>query len=359
MRTSLLLLPLVIACGGTVASITPDAGDGGTKADAAGPTCNDLGADVAVEDQTSIHPGYTIDGCRLAYVQRGSQRLVLRDLATGTEQYLTSAPATPADVPRRPTLGSGTVAWESGSPSAVMVWKNGVTTKVAGPFDHASEPRAFGGSVVFTGWLSADPLGDTDVFLWDVAAASAALIAGGQGQQRFADLNARFVAFTDFTEDPDGRFDGNETDLADVVVYDRASKVATPRKYPGKEAFPVLVGDDVFGYLHWGDVHPEPKFQAFGVRGARVGTPPSSDVIVADVTNATRFWLPSGGSGTLDWIAPDKSGKELLWRAPVDGSAVKTSVLDGSFAGAPQSSSTLTIVALRSGVGSALRAISR
>ncbi len=352
MKTLLLFLPLMLACGGAVGTTTTDAGD-------AGATCSTIGADVSVEDQTSIYPGYAIDGCRLAYVQRGTQRLVLRDLGTGTEQFLTDAPPTPADVPRRPTLGNDTVAWETGSPSAVMVWKGGATTKVIGPFDHAGEPRAFGGSVVFTAWLSPDALGDTNVYVWDVAGASTTLVASGPGQQRFADVNDKFVAYTDFSEDPDGRFDGNDTDLADIVVHDRATKVSTTRKATGKQAFPVLVGDDALGYLHWGDVHPEPKFQAFGVRGARIGTPQSSDIAIADVTNATRFWLPSGRSGTLDWIAPDANGKESLWRAPVDGSSVKTSVLDGSFAGAPQASSSMTIVALRSGAGASLRAVSR
>lgn len=352
MKTLLLFLPLMLACGGAVGTTVTDAGD-------AGATCSTIGADVSVEDQTSIYPGYAIDGCRLAYVQRGTQRLVLRDLATGTEQFLTAAPPTPGDVPRRPTLGSDTVAWESGSPSSVVVWKAGVKSTVIGPFDHAGEPRAFGGSVVFTAWLSTDAAGDTDVYLYDVATASVSVVASGPGQQRFADVSDKFVAYTDFSEDPDGRFDGNDTDLADIVVHDRATKISTTRKATGKQAFPVLVGDDALGYLHWGDVHPEPKFQAFGVRGARIGTPQSSDVAIADVTNATRFWLPSGRGGTLDWIAPDANGKESLWRAPVDGSSVKTSVLDGSFAGAPQASTTLTVVAVRSGTTSTLREVSR
>lgn len=356
MKIHLLILPLIVGCGGAVGTATLDAGPTG---DAGTCTSTSLGTDVAVEDQSSIYPSYAVDGCRLAYVQRGTQRLVLRDLATGTEQFLTAAPATPGDVPRRPTLGSDTVAWESGSPSAVTVWKAGVETKLAGPFDHAGEPRAFGGVVVVTAWGSSDPTGETDIVLYDVTTEAYAFIASGVGQQRFADVNAKYVVYSDFGEDPDGRFDGNDTDLSDVVVYDRTTKVSTTRKLPGKQAFPVLVGDDALGYLHWGDVHPEPKFQAFGVRGARVGTPATSDIAIADVTNATRFWLPSGRGGTLDWIAPDANGKESLWRAPVDGSAVKTSVLDGSFAGAPQSSSTMTVVALRSGVGSSLRAVSR
>ena len=78
--------------------------------------------------------------------------------------------------------------------------------------------------------------------------------------------------------------------------------------------------------------------------------------------SASGRTLPDGSTQWCEYtvrIAPDTNGKESLWRAPVDGSAVKTSVLDGSFAGAPQSSSTMTVVALRSGVGSSLRAVSR
>lgn len=354
----LFFLLLLAACGGS--STTPPTNvDAGSTSDAG--ACGVLGASAVVQEPTSIFPTYAIEGCQLAYVDKGTQRLVLRDLGTATERFLTDPPTTADDVPRRPTLGDGIVAWEVGGPktSAVMVAVGATTRKVAGAFDHAGEPRAFGGVVVFTGWSSTDPQGDTDVFLYDVAGDASTLVAGGAGQQRFADVNAKYVAFTDFSEDPDGRFDNNETDLADVVVFDRATKVATPRKMVGKEAFPVLVGDDVLGYIHWSDVHPEPKFQAFGVRGARVGTPTSSDVIIADVTNATRFWLPSGHSGTLDWIAPDTAGTDLLWRAPVDGSAVKKTILDATFSGPPQSSSAVTIVAVRDGGVSALKAVGR
>jgi hypothetical protein len=42
-----------------------------------------------------------------------------------------------------------------------MVSSGGSAQAVAGPFDHAGEPRATGDSVVFTAWLSADEIGDT------------------------------------------------------------------------------------------------------------------------------------------------------------------------------------------------------
>jgi hypothetical protein len=346
------------ACGGTATTTPSDAGS--QLPDAGG--CAGLDAEVAVQAPTSIYPSYALEGCRLAYVASGSQRLVLRDLKTGTESFVTDVPATPADEPRRPTLGDGFVAWETGPApaSAVMVATSAGTKKLVGEFDHAGEPRAFGGAVVFTGWKSADPLGDTDVFLWDASTGTVSAIATGPAQQRFADVNAKHVAYTDFAEDPDGRFDQNDTDLADIVLFDRATKKATPRKLAGKQAFPVLVSDDRFGYVHWGDVHPEPKFQAFGIRGARIGTEPALDVVVADVTSATRFWLPSGSGGTIDWIAPETAGGvDVLWRAPVDGQQVKRTVLDGTLVGPPQSSPTLTLVALQSNGTVGLKTVDR
>ncbi|CAN5735496.1 hypothetical protein BH09MYX1_BH09MYX1_48350 [soil metagenome] len=355
MKRAFILLLLAACSGG---SETARVADGGTTDAGA---CGALGADVAVEENASIYPGYAIDGCRLAYVQAGSHRLVLRDLATGTESFRTDAVATNDDRPRRPTLCADFVAWEVGAAAAsvVVISKNGIAKKVMGAFDHAGEPRAFGTSVVFTAWLEPDALGDTDVLVYDTATDSTVVAAGGMGQQRFADVNEKYVVASYCSEDPDGRYDGNDTDLADVVVFDRATKASTVRKAPGKQAFPVLVGDDLFGYLHWSDVHPEPKFQAFGVRGARVGTDVAADVKIADVTNALRFWLPSGHRGTLDWISPDTDGPELLWRAPVDGSTVKQSVLDGSFVGAPQSSNGLTVVAVRVSGAAILKSVAR
>ena len=66
--------------------------------------------------------------------------------------------------------------------------------------------------------VGGDALGDTDVQLYVPTTGVTTTIAGGPGQQRFADVDDDWIAVTDFSEDPDGRFDANETDLADVVL---------------------------------------------------------------------------------------------------------------------------------------------
>ena len=329
---------------------------------AAEAVCTSLGADVQVtDDGWSMYPPYAVRGCRLAYVQRATRRLVLRDLKTGAEEFVTDVPATSDAVPRRPTLGRDFVAWEvgAGNATAVRVFAGGSTTTVSGTFDHAGEPRAASNAVVFTGWNVADANGDTDVFMYMVGTGETVPVATGPAQQRFADANDTFVAFTDFAEDPDGRYDQNDTDLADIGIYDRTTKATTTRKNPGKDAFPVLASDDRFGYLHWGDVHPEPKFSAFGVRAGRVGTLAATDAALADVVNASRFVMPSGGSGSLEWIAPDTTGTEQLWRAPVDGTGAARSILTGTNFFAPQSSAGMTVVAVGGSGAPVLRSVAR
>ena len=78
--------------------------------------------------------------------------------------------------------------------------------------------------------VGGDALGDTDVQLYVPTTGVTTTIAGGPGQQRFADVDDDWIAVTDFSEDPDGRFDANETDLADVVLYERRTGKLSPRK---------------------------------------------------------------------------------------------------------------------------------
>ena len=347
------LLTVLVACGGSTApSPTP----------AAEPVCTTLGAEVEViDDGASMYPPYAVAGCRLAYVQRSTRRLVVRDLRTGTEEWVTETPASAADLPRRPTLGRDFVAWEvgAGSATSVRVFRGGTTTTLTGDFEHAGEPRAAGDAVAFTGWKFADANGDTDVFLHLVATGETLAVATGPAQQRFADASNGYVAYTDFSEDPDGRYDMNDTDLADIGVYDRTTRATVTRKNPGKDAFPVLTDGDRFGYLHWGDVHPEPKFQAFGVRSGRVGSLAATDVALADVTNAFRFTMPTGKSGAIEWIAPDTTGVERLYRAPADGTATAKPILDGGFLFAPQSSAGMTVAAVSNAGTMTLRYVAR
>src|SRR5262249_55681428 len=142
--------------------------------------------------------------------------LTLRDLTTGAESPL--APA--SEQPRRPAIAGSVIAWEATEGGKrvvrVMAWGNVVT--IPGPFDHAGEPRATDGEVVMTGWATPDDAGDTDIYLFAPGDAEAVAIAKGPGQQRFPDISATHIAFADFSEDPDGRFDQNGTDLADIVL---------------------------------------------------------------------------------------------------------------------------------------------
>lgn len=165
----------------------------------------------------------------------------------------------------------------------MRVRSGGATTTSAGAFDHAGEPRAAADAIVFTVWLEADPLGDTDVLLYDPAAGRLVPIATGPGQQRFADVSETHVAYTDFAEDPDGRFDDDGSDAADVVAVDRATGEERRREKEGKQAFPMLAGGGRLGFLDWGLVHPELKRSAYDVVIGPLDGPSSSDEVLAKV----------------------------------------------------------------------------
>ncbi len=74
---------------------------------------------------------------------------------------------------------------------------------------------------------------------------------------------------SDFAEDAEGRFDGNETGL---VILDRASGIVTTRRLPGKPSFPSL---------DWAAIHPEPKLQAHAMKSGPVATDPGADRTIA------------------------------------------------------------------------------
>lgn len=365
----------VAACGGAVARA--DAGDAGAPAadDAPAPAprggaCSAptaAGVEVASVD-LNAYPPYAIAGCALVYVSpRGA--LVMRDLATGAEATL----STIADEhPRRPAISDALVAWEATikGKDVIRIWPRSATPGEAPPatidrFAQAREPRVAGNAVVFTAWNGPTETDDTDVYLFDSAAGEPRLVLGGRGQQRFADVSSDAVAVTDFSEDPDGTFNRDDTDLADVVLVDRATGAVTRRPLPGKQAFPLLVAGDRLAYLHWGEVHPEPKFSAFQIRvGARSGGP-ADDLAVADVRNAsTDYVRVAAADGLLEWISsPD--GRTKLFRAPSDGSRPPVAVagLDGLLLYGPASSGAITVLAAAATDGTAaaprLRALER
>jgi hypothetical protein len=207
--------------------------------------------------------------------------------------------------------------------------------------------------VVFTVWASADAMGDTDVDLFLPATGEVLAIANGPNQQRFADISPTRIAFTDFTEDPDGRYDGDSNDLADIAVYDRSTHEITKRPLPNKQAFPMLLAGDQLAYLHWDwvEVHPEPKLAAYHLRvGSLAPGPAISDREIARVAaQVPPYVRPAVHDATLEWVdSPD--GKFQLWRAAADGASPPATVdgVKGVALYAPAPTKSFTVLATRS-----------
>ncbi len=296
------------------------------------------------------YPPYAGDGCTLVYVAGSGTSagdLRSRDLKTGAESIL--APA--SESPRRPSIAGSVIAWEakSGARSVVRVRVNGATTTLSGDFDHAGEPRATSDAVVFTGWHGEGELSDTDVFLYDVSTTAAEIVLGGAGQQRFPDVSRGIVGAADFSEDPDGTFDRNETDLADLVIYDRNSGAVTHRTRPGKQAFPIVVSPTRIAYLDWGEVHPEPKLTQYALRIGDITGTALGDITVSLVKNAGPYVLPAGRNGVLEWIDAS-DGTATLWRVPADLTRSPALVpgLGGLDLFAPASTASFTVLGTRS-----------
>jgi hypothetical protein len=215
---------------------------------------------------------------------------------------------------------------------------------------------------VFTAWVTA---ADADVWLYDATTGVSQSIFSGPAEQRFADVSPQYVVATDFSEEgPDGKYDGQD-DLADIVVFDRATGTVTKREAELKQAFPMIVNDSLLAYLAWPLVHPEPKLVAYEIRAGRIAGPVAEDEKIADVVLMTTEPVrPSTANGMIEWIAnPD--GTTALWRAPADRSSppVKVAGLDGLHLYAPASTSSFTVLASvpadRSGVAPQLRAVGR
>jgi hypothetical protein len=351
---------LGVACGGRADS-APSSGTAGAPsapAPSSSPTSCDASAAADIEvssDDLKGFPPYAAAGCTLAYVSRTGE-LVVRDLATRVESVI--APA--AERPRRPTASAELVAWEAddNGRSVVRVRSGGVVRTIEGAFVSAGEPRANGENVAFTGWNGPAPGDDSDVWLYDAKTADVRVVLGGPGQQRFADVSSAYVAATDFAEDPDGRFDNDGMDLADIVLFDRATGAVVKRHLAGKQAFPMLANDGVVAYLAWNGVHPEPKLVAYELRSGTALGDPLADVKVADVVYASsEYARPAVSAGTLEWIAnPD--GRTTLYRAPADGSSPPLAVkgLDDLQLYAPSPTSAGFTVLATSPVGSAVLA---
>lgn len=374
----LALALLVAGCSpaaGEPPSHLPDGGGGAPVAPPSDGDCAASAADGVAVSSSDEHAGaprapgappYAIDGCWLVYVAapeagQRSGALRLRDLGTGDEILL--APA--AEEPRRPALAGGVVAWEATVHGARVVrarW-DGETRTILGPFDHAGEPRVAGGAVVLTGWLTADAAGDTDVFLYELGEAEAIRIASGPGQQRFPDISATHVAFADFSEDPDGRFDQDERDLADIVVYDRRTRRSIPRPAEGKQAFPMLGAGGKVAYLEWPPIHPEPKFDHFDLRIGDIAAPGVDDVVATGIgLEGAPYVLPAVRGALVEWVERLPGGGASLRRRPADLSAPTADVpgVSGLELLGPSASATITVLAARSPGGALeLRGVAR
>jgi hypothetical protein len=348
MRRALFLGCAFVACGG--ATVHQGSNSDGGVVD---PVCSALGAPVAVAANDELgYPPYSMRACRLAYVDASSHDLVLRDLTTGAETTLDKA----ENKPRRPSVASDVVAWEATLPNAsftndvvrVAYAEHVATLDLPSGYSSAREPAVAKGVVVFSAFKG-DPnaafSADSDVFAYDLATKKLSPVATGPAQQRFAAVSDSMIAVTDFSEDPKGYFSGDGSDLADIGVYDRAAQAYTVRKHPGKDAFPAIVSGDVLAYLHWGDVHPEPKLEAYSVYSARIAGDPSTDVRIADVTKATRFLRPSASAGRIEWVTIDQSAESILWRSDLMTAPVAALDLRGETMLASVSLETGTLVA--------------
>jgi hypothetical protein len=301
------------------------------------------------------YPPYAIDGCKLAYIADGVGELRLRDLATGADTVI--APA--GELPRRPTIAGDLVAWEATVDGKSVVLAGGHT--IAGAFDHAGEPRAADDAVIFTGWLSADEKGDTDVLLYTPSSGALTVLGTGPGQQRFADVSATHAAWSDFAEDPDGTFDDNGNDVADLVVLDRGTMTAVTRKRPGKQAFPALGADGRIAYLDWPLVHPEPKFAEYELRIGDVAGDGASDAHVDYITTQVPYMRPAARGDRLEWVSSSLGGPTLMRRSADLASPAETvQVFQGLTVFGPSAAVGITLVgASVAGGGVALRAFTR
>jgi len=265
------------------------------------------------------YPPYAFDGCTLVYVAAGSEpgALRLRNLATREDTVLEPA----ASKPRRPAVSGSVIAWEADGAqgSEVRVRVGDQVQTMSGAFVRAEEPRVTGDAVVFTAFLGPGQDDDSDVYLFHVPSGQLSAVASGAGQQRFADVSPTHVAFSDFSEDPHGYFD-EAGSLSDIALIERATGSRSNRVLPGKQAFPLLGADNVFAYLEWGAVHPEPKLGQFWLKVGYLNRPVSEDFNVkttGQVATDPAYVRPSLRGLKLDFVDQGLDGV-ALYRAALD-----------------------------------------
>lgn len=293
------------------------------------------------------YPPYAVDGCTLLYVaaETGGGALRRRDLATGDDSLLDAS----ANHPSRPTISGGVIAWERDGAAGREVSVVATTpVQRRRSFEHAGEPRATGDAVVFTSFKGENASDDTDVVLYDILQDQLVPIMAGAAQQRFADISATHVAFSDFTEDPEGYFRSGS--LSDIVIVERESGEITPRSAPGKQAFPLLGEDGVVVYLSWGEVHPEPKFSQFLLRAGHIGEPVSADFDIKPggelVSTHPAYVRPSRHGRFVDFV-DSLGGGPQLFRVVFEAGAIPAPVALANAATifGPASARSFTLVA--------------
>jgi hypothetical protein len=185
-------------------------------------------------------------------------------------------------------------------------------------------------------------------------------VATGPGQQRFADVSAAHVAWTDFSVGPGGVFTGNGTDLANVAVLDRATHATNVRMDSGKRAFPMLGAPGKIAYLAWGLIPPEPKFSEYDLRIGDVSGTAATDVVVEHIVTEVPYVRPVARGTYLEWVA-FVAGSSVLRRQAVDLATPAQTV--SQFAAAtvfgPTASDAMTLVGATSQAGTVLRAFAR
>jgi hypothetical protein len=157
-------------------------------------------------------------------------------------------------------------------------------------------------AVVFTVWLGPDLAANTDIVVYDFASGKTEVIDQGPGQQRFGDISETHIAWTDFSEDPDGRFNQDSLDVADIVVFDRQTNMLSTRPRPGKQAFPMLGATGKLAFLDWNLVHPEPKLIAYDLRLADIDGPLTDSVLVESIETVAPYIRPVAHGSYLEWF---------------------------------------------------------
>jgi len=307
------------------------------------------------------YPPYAVNGCSLLYVAPTADlntpgELRLRNLSSGEESVIAAASTSP----RRPVLAGDWMAWEAESQGRSLIHIQKLDSQktiiIEGDFDHASEPRISPSAVVFTAWLGPEAAADTDIAIYEFATQSWSWVARGSAQQRFADISETHIAWSDFAEDPDGRFDENGMDIADIVLFNRESKVAEPRPRLGKQAFPMLGATGKLAFLDWNLVHPEPKLVAYDLRLADLDAPLSDSVLVESIQTAAPYIRPVARGNLLEWVAMTDLVNSALWRMPTDGSGSLEMVQppDSTQRFAPAATDATTFIGVQNTDGSVL-----